>query len=133
LIWAHQFINHRVGTKNAIKFFRKEITMNESDKIRQKKDGLSPIATTKEWKMLYFQHGRPGLEEGSEVIGLCKYCELREICSIVKPKSGVWRCEYYKAKSRKKRSLYEAVIKQLEKDPGPDNERAHRSFSGQNG
>ncbi len=89
--------------------------MKENDKRWKKREGLTPIASSREWKMLYFQHGRPGLEEPSKVIGLCKYCELHDICSILKPKSGVWRCEYYKAKSRKKRSLYESVIKQLEK------------------
>lgn len=78
-------------------------------------DGLKPIATTKDWKLLYFQHGRPGLEEGSPYKGLCRYCELRDICSIVKPETGIWRCEYYQAKLKKKTNLYENVIKQLEK------------------
>lgn len=78
-------------------------------------DGLRPIATTKEWKMLYFQHGRPGLEESSPYKGLCRHCEIRDICSIVKPVTGIWRCEYYQAKSIKKTNLYENVIKQLKK------------------
>ncbi len=84
------------------------------DTKQKKFDGLKPIATTKEWKLLYFQHGRPGLEEGSPYKGLCRYCEIRDICSIVKPESGIWRCEYYQAKSKKKSNLYENVIKQLE-------------------
>lgn len=86
-----------------------------SDKKRKDVDGLRPIATTKEWKMLYFQHGRPGLEESSPYKGLCRHCEIRDICSIVKPVTGIWRCEYYQAKSSKKTNLYENVIKQLRK------------------
>jgi glutamate dehydrogenase (NAD(P)+) len=85
------------------------------EKERKDMDGLKPIATTKDWKLLYFQHGRPGLEEGSPYKGLCRYCEIRDICSIVKPTTGIWRCEYYQAKLRKKSNLYENVIKQLEK------------------
>lgn len=85
------------------------------EKRREDADGLIPIATTKDWKMLYFQHGRPGLEEGSPYKGLCKYCEIRDICSIVKPNTGIWRCEYYQAKVRRKTSLYENVIKLLDK------------------
>jgi glutamate dehydrogenase (NAD(P)+) len=86
-----------------------------SNKRRKDVDGLSPIATTKEWKMLYFQHGRPGLEKSSPYKGLCMHCEIRDICSIVKPETGIWRCEYYQAKLIKKTNLYENVIKQLEK------------------
>ena len=86
-----------------------------SEKKQKSLDGLKPIATTKEWKMLYFQHGRPGLEVSSPYKGLCKHCEIREICSIVKPMTGIWRCEYYQAKQTKKTNLYENVIKQLEK------------------
>ena len=89
--------------------------MKKNDRSRNDKEGLTPISTTKDWKLLYFQHGRPGLEEGSEFKGLCRYCELREICSLPKPESGVWRCGYYKALIRKKANLYENVIKQLEK------------------
>ncbi len=85
------------------------------EKQRNAMNGLKPIAATKDWKLLYFQHGRPGLEEGRPHKGLCKYCEIQDICSIVKPKTGIWRCEYYQAKVRKKTSLYENVIKQLEK------------------
>lgn len=76
--------------------------------------GLKPIATTKDWKLLYFQHGRAGLEEGRPLKGLCRYCEIQDICSIVKPETGIWRCEYYQAKVRKKTNLYQNVIKQLE-------------------
>jgi len=93
----------------------KEVIMKKNDRSRNDKEGLTPISTTKDWKLLYFQHGRPGLEEGSEFKGLCRYCELREICSLPKPESGVWRCGYYKALIRKKANLYENVIKQLEK------------------
>ena len=89
--------------------------MKKNNRSRKDSEGLTPIATTKEWKLLYFQHGRPGLEEGSEFIGLCRHCELRDICSISKPESGVWRCAYYKALTRKKTNLYENVINQLKK------------------
>lgn len=94
---------------------RKEVTMKKNDRSRKDSKGLTPIATTKEWKLLYFQHGRPGLEEGPESIGLCRHCELFDICSLSKPKSGVWHCKYYKALTEKKTNLYENVIKQLEK------------------
>jgi glutamate dehydrogenase (NAD(P)+) len=90
---------------------RKKMNEKEQNSVAK----LKPIATTKDWKLLYFQHGRPGLEEGRFLKGLCKYCEIQDICSIVKPKTGIWRCEYYQAKVRKKTSLYENVIKQLEK------------------
>lgn len=89
--------------------------MKENGRSRKDKKGLIPIATTKEWKLLYFQHGRPGLEEESEFRGLCKYCELSDICALQKPESGVWRCRYYKALTRKKTNLYENVLRQLEK------------------
>lgn len=87
--------------------------MNE--KKQKNSVGLKPIATTKDWKLLYFQHGRPGLEVSRPYKGLCKHCEIREICSIVKPMTGIWRCEYYQAKQTKKTNLYENVIKQLKK------------------
>jgi glutamate dehydrogenase (NAD(P)+) len=77
--------------------------------------GLKPLSTSKEWKLLYFQHGRPGLEVSHPFKGLCRHCEIREICSIEKPVSGIWRCEYYQPKVTKKSNLYENVIKQLEK------------------
>ncbi len=89
--------------------------MKTNDRSRKDSEGLTPIETAKEWKLLYFQHGRPGLEEGSEFRGLCRYCELRDICGIQKPESGVWRCVYYKALTRKKTNLYENVINQLKK------------------
>ncbi len=84
---------------------------------KQKKDsgGLKPIATTKDWKLLYYQHGRPGLEVSRPSKGLCRYCEILDICSIVKPESGIWRCDYYQATSRKTLNLHKNVIKQLEK------------------
>ena len=89
--------------------------MRKDNRNPIKKQGLTPISTTKEWKLLYFQHGRPGLEESSEVKGLCRYCELREICSLPKPETGVWRCQYYKAMAEKKKDLYQNVLSQLEK------------------
>jgi glutamate dehydrogenase (NAD(P)+) len=86
--------------------------MNEIRKENVK--GLKPIATTKDWKLLYFQHGRPGLEESISYKGLCSHCEIRDICSIVKPKTGIWRCRYYQARTTQKTNLYENVIKQLD-------------------
>lgn len=89
--------------------------MKGKSQRKMDRKGLTPISTTKEWKLLYFEHGRPGLEEDRAVKGLCRYCELREICAIPKPESGVWRCAYYKAFIRRERTnLYENVIKQLE-------------------
>ncbi|MGD2246438.1 MAG: Glu/Leu/Phe/Val dehydrogenase [Candidatus Aminicenantes bacterium] len=75
--------------------------------------GLKPLSTSKEWKLLYYQHGRPGLEEGSAFKGLCKSCELQSLCNLPKPETGVWRCEHYRAQVRKKSSLYQNIIKQL--------------------
>jgi glutamate dehydrogenase (NAD(P)+) len=85
------------------------------EKRREDANRLKPIATTKDWKLLYFQHGRPGLEEGISFKGLCSHCEIRDICSIVKPKTGIWRCEYYQAKGRSKTNLYQNIIRQLNK------------------
>jgi len=89
--------------------------MKKIGQNRKDLSGLKHISTTKEWKLLYFEHGRPGLEEEVKKFkGLCSYCELSEICSLPKPVTGVWRCKYYKATSSKKTSLYENVLKQLE-------------------
>ncbi len=84
---------------------------------RRSKDGneITPISPSREWKLLYYEHGRPGLEEDSKIKGLCMYCELFDICSLPKPETGVWRCQYYHAKTRKQNGLYNNVIKQLEK------------------
>ncbi|NIM58311.1 MAG: glutamate dehydrogenase [Candidatus Aminicenantes bacterium] len=89
--------------------------MKKNNQSKKNSKGLTPISTTKEWKLLYFQHGRPGLEEESELRGLCRHCELSDICGITKPESGVWRCVYYKALAKKKTNLYENVLNQLEK------------------
>lgn len=83
--------------------------------------GLKSLSTSKEWKLLYFQHGRPGLEEGSVFKGLCKSCELQKLCGLPKPETGTWRCEHYRAEMRKKPSLYLTVLKQLEKAMGVNN------------
>lgn len=89
--------------------------MKKNDRDKKDRGGLKPISTTKDWKLLYFEHGRPGLEESREFKGLCNYCEISEICVLPRPETGVWRCEYYRATTRKKTSLYENVLKQLEK------------------
>jgi glutamate dehydrogenase (NAD(P)+) len=89
--------------------------MKKNDPNRKDIKGLTPIKTTKEWKLLYFQHDRPGLEESSHPTGLCRHCELRDSCTLPKRRSGVWHCEFYKATARKKTSLYENVINQLKK------------------
>lgn len=77
--------------------------------------GLRPISTSKEWKFLYFQHGRPGLEKVSVLKGLCKSCELQKICGLPKPETGIWKCEHYRAEVMKKTNLYATVLKHLEK------------------
>ena len=89
--------------------------MKKNNRSKKDSKGLTPIATTKEWKLLYFQHGRAGLEESSHPTGLCRHCELRDICDLPKRRSGVWHCAFYKASTRKKTNLYESVINQLEK------------------
>lgn len=76
---------------------------------------LKPISKSKEWKLLYYQHGQPGQEDGRTSKGLCKYCEIQSLCSLPKPETGIWRCEHYRAEIMKKSSLYETVLKQLEK------------------
>ncbi|MCJ7579228.1 MAG: Glu/Leu/Phe/Val dehydrogenase [Candidatus Aminicenantes bacterium] len=83
--------------------------------------GLKPILTSKEWKLLYFQHGRPGLEEGSTYKGLCLSCEIQCLCNLPKPETGIWHCEHYRAEIMKKSNLYETVIKQMEKAQGVNN------------
>ena len=83
--------------------------------------GLKSLSTSKEWKLLYFQHGRPGLEESSVFKGLCKSCELQKLCGLPKPETGTWRCEHYRAEMTKKPSLYLTVLKQLEKAMGVNN------------
>jgi len=89
--------------------------MKENKRKSEDNGSLKPISTTKDWKLLYFEPGRPGLEEGRKFKGLCSYCELIDICVLPKPDTGVWRCQYYKAAARKKTNLYENVLKQLEK------------------
>jgi len=90
-----------------------EVEMKKID--TENEQGLKPLSTSKDWKLLYFQHGQPGLEEERPYRGLCKYCELKEICSLPKPETGVWRCEHYRAEVREKSNLYKTVIRQLEK------------------
>ncbi|MFC2168682.1 Glu/Leu/Phe/Val dehydrogenase [Acidobacteriota bacterium] len=82
---------------------------------------MKPISTSKEWKLLYFQHGRPGLEEGNAFKGLCNYCQIQSLCNLPKHETGIWRCEHYRAETKKKSSLYETVLKQLEKAQGVNN------------
>lgn len=87
--------------------------MKEKDRKRRNKEEITLVSPYREWKFLYYEHGRPGLEDGSEYKGICRYCGLRETCTIPKPEGGVWRCKDYIAMT-KKTSLYENVIKQLE-------------------
>ncbi len=93
---------------------RKEAKMRDSDSKEKKVKGLTPVSISKEWKLLYFEHGRPGLESISEHKGLCRHCVFRETCTLPKPAGGVWRCKDYRAIA-KKISLFENVIQQLEK------------------
>jgi len=83
------------------------------DRKRRNNGEITPVSKSREWKLLYHEPGRPGLEEGSEYRGLCMYCELRKTCALPRPEGGVWRCENYIAMLRKV-SLYEKVVKQLE-------------------
>lgn len=82
---------------------------------------LKPLPTSKEWKLLYYQHGRPGLDEGKKLKGLCSYCDLQSICGLPKPETGVWRCEYYKSKVSRKSNLHENVLKLVEKAQSVNN------------
>ena len=84
--------------------------------INQKKwdeAGIKPIDKSKEWKALYYKFGKPGLEDEIKPKDLCKYCDLKAICNLPKPASGVWRCNYYQA-IKKRSNLYDNVLKQLE-------------------
>jgi glutamate dehydrogenase (NAD(P)+) len=85
------------------------------DENRDIKNGerTNIIPKHKEWKLLYHEPGRPGLEDVSRYKGICRYCEFRDACPISKPEGGVWRCEYYSAMTRKT-NLYENIIKELE-------------------
>lgn len=38
----------------------------------------------------------PEKNNPSNLIGLCRNCEIRETCTYPKPESGVWRCEEYR-------------------------------------
>jgi glutamate dehydrogenase (NAD(P)+) len=91
-----------------------EARMNKSKEKNMDIGGIQPLDKRKEWKLLYHGPGKPGLEEGSRFKGLCKYCELRDMCPLPKPESGTWRCVYYRAQ-RKKSNLYSNVLKQIEK------------------
>jgi len=101
------------GTELAYTFSELEVKMKKESIDNGK--GLKPLSTSKEWKLLYFQHSRPGLEEGRAFKGLCESCELKVLCGLSKPETGIWRCEHYRAEMRKKVSLYDTVLKHLEK------------------
>ena len=97
--------------------------MKKAEPTIYRPDDLQPVDKRKEWKLLYHDPGKPGLEMASELMGLCRHCELRDMCPLPKPKSGVWRCEYYRP-IRKRSNLYDNVLKQIEqaKDVVPFNE-----------
>ena len=86
---------------------------NSNEKVNNL-DDITPLETRKEWKLLYHQPGRPGLEEGSKFKGICRYCELKDMCPLPKPEGGVWRCSYYNA-FQKKSNLHNNVLEQLKK------------------
>jgi hypothetical protein len=88
--------------------------MKSSNENVKNLDDITPLETRKEWKLLYHQPGRPGLEEGSKFKGICRYCELKDMCPLPKPEGGVWRCSYYNA-FQKKSNLYNNVLEQLKK------------------
>ncbi|MFA9454515.1 MAG: Glu/Leu/Phe/Val dehydrogenase, partial [Candidatus Aminicenantaceae bacterium] len=89
--------------------------MTHSDQKSDNRVSVEPVDTRKEWKLLYHQHGRPGLEEGSRFKGLCRFCELNDMCPLPKSEGGIWRCTYYRAALRKRSNVYDNVLKQLEK------------------
>ncbi|MBN1222891.1 MAG: Glu/Leu/Phe/Val dehydrogenase [Candidatus Aminicenantes bacterium] len=74
---------------------------------------IVPVSKQKEWKFLYYEPGRPGLEE-ERIKGLCKYCKLSDTCLLPRPKGGVWHCDQYKGITTRP-TLYETVKKQLAK------------------
>ncbi len=115
---SHCFDSGGLAPKLQIPSARKEVKMRPDKSYKKSKAKLTPIATSKEWKLLYFQPGRPGLEEVSEIKGLCKHCEVRDICVLPKPETGVWRCQYYRALVQKKSNLYLNVLTQLESAEG---------------
>lgn len=69
--------------------------MSDRDEKSKNGDDLTPLSKFREWKFLYFEPGRPGLEDGTGCLGLCKYCGILETCTLSKPESGVWRCSHY--------------------------------------
>jgi len=70
------------------------------------------LDTSREWKLLYHQPGKPGLDEEADVFrGLCRYCAIRESCSLPRPEAGVWRCEHYV--TIRQASVYENVARQF--------------------
>lgn len=73
--------------------------MRGFDQKSKNENGLVPYSKFREWKFLYFEPGRPGLEDGNGHLGyhrgLCKYCGLWKTCTQLKPEGGVWRCRDY--------------------------------------
>jgi glutamate dehydrogenase (NAD(P)+) len=88
--------------------------MKQADLKTKLYEDAVPVNKSKEWKLLYHQPGRPGLEDGIRFKGLCQYCELKDMCPLPKPESGIWRCTYYRA-IKKRTNLNDNVLKQLEK------------------
>lgn len=71
--------------------------MNDSDPKSKNGNDLVPYSPYKEWKFLYFEPGRSGLEDYNGYRGLCRYCRLCQSCKLPKPEAGVWRCADYLA------------------------------------
>lgn len=88
--------------------------MKKSDLRTGKSDNITPVDKRKEWKLLYYKPGKPGLEEGYKLAGICRHCELKDMCPLPKPEGGVWRCSYYRP-FQKKSNLYNHVLEQLDK------------------
>ncbi len=89
-------------------------TKAQTDFKTKESEDIVPVNKSREWKLLYHQPGQPGLEDGSPFKGLCRYCELKDMCPLPKPDSGIWRCTYYRA-FKKRSNLNDNVLKQLEK------------------
>ena len=76
------------------------------------KEVLTPIPKTREWKLLYYEPGKPGLED-DVYKGLCKHCDLRDNCLRPRHGGGVWHCKDFV--STKKRGVYDVVTRQFNK------------------
>ncbi len=118
------------GTEDA----RLEVRTTEVAKRAPRRPGRppTPLVKAREWKTLYWQPGKPGLEDritGEEALpevaakyaGLCRHCVLVETCDLPKPEEGVWHCKDYRAVVKRKRygtSQFDKAADIMRLDPG---------------